>query len=211
MFRSSVIVPDDASATFEKITSAEALWRWGIAVHMLYLVAAVAVDVVLYRLLKPGGATLAVVALTLGLLDVSIEAVNLLLLHLPLAFLGDGNALLTVTPQTRATASYIALIVFSTGFSVALLFFSGFCVAIGTLLRRTRQVPAVLSWLMIAAGACYFINSLTYTVTPTLSARLVPWILLPCLIGESSFAAWLAFRGRLGVERMGWPAETGDA
>jgi len=46
-------MPGDAAATATAIAASEALWRWGLAVHLLYLLAAVVVAVILYELFKP--------------------------------------------------------------------------------------------------------------------------------------------------------------
>jgi hypothetical protein len=48
---------------------------------------------------------------------------------------------------------------------------------------------------MIAAGASYFLNSLSAILSPALNAALLPGILLPSFIGEFSLALWLTIKG----------------
>jgi hypothetical protein len=49
--------------------------------------------------------------------------------------------------------------------------------------------------MMIAAGVCYFISSLSNVVAPGLSHLLSPWIIIPCFLGEASLAIWLLIKG----------------
>jgi hypothetical protein len=68
-------------------------------------------------------------------------------------------------------------------------------VLIGALILRSRLVPHVIGALMIAAGACYAVNTLALILSPDLSDQLVPWILLPPFLGELSLALWLVAKG----------------
>jgi hypothetical protein len=51
--RWAFFAPGDSASTASAISANEALWRWGIAVHLLYLLSGAAVGVILYRLFKP--------------------------------------------------------------------------------------------------------------------------------------------------------------
>ncbi|MDQ3641883.1 MAG: DUF4386 domain-containing protein [Actinomycetota bacterium] len=63
------------------------------------------------------------------------------------------------------------------------------------LILRSRLIPRLIGGMMVVAGACYFVNSMALVVAPALSDLLVPWILLPCLLGELSLALWLVVKG----------------
>jgi hypothetical protein len=193
--RGSLIVPGDAAATARAITADEALWRWGLAVHLLYLVPAIVTNVIVCGLFKAVGPTLARLALVFSIAAVTVEAASLLQLSLPLAMVEDAGALATLGEGQRQALSYLAIRLFSTGFGVALLLFANFCVLIGALILRSRLVPRGIGALMIAAGACYLVNTLASILSPALSDLLVPWILLPPFLGELSLALWLAVKG----------------
>jgi hypothetical protein len=49
--------------------------------------------------------------------------------------------------------------------------------------------------MMMAAGACYLVNTLALILSPALEDVLFAWILLPCLLGELSLALWLVVKG----------------
>ncbi|HUG37123.1 MAG TPA: DUF4386 family protein, partial [Candidatus Limnocylindrales bacterium] len=55
--REPLFTAGDAAATASAIAAHETLWRWGIAVHLLYLLPGATATVILYRLFKPVGAT----------------------------------------------------------------------------------------------------------------------------------------------------------
>jgi hypothetical protein len=193
--RGSLIVPGDAQATAQAIAAGEPLWRWGLAVHLLYLVVAVLMNVILYGLFKPLQATLARLALAFSMAGVAIEAVVLLNLSVPLVMIEEGGALAALGEGQRQALAYLAIRLFSTGWGFALLFFAGFCVPIGVLILRSRLMPPVIGVMMIVAGVGYLVNSVALITTPALSDLLVPWILLPCLVGELSLALWLVAKG----------------
>jgi hypothetical protein len=88
--REPLFVPGDPTATASGIAANEALWRWGIAVHALYLLAGSAFAVILYGLFRAVEATLARLALVLMMSDVAIEAVLLTSLYVPLAMMEEA-------------------------------------------------------------------------------------------------------------------------
>ena len=193
--RGSLIVPGDAAATAGTIAANEALWRWGMAVHLLYLVLAIVVNVLICGLFRAVEPTLARLALVFSVAGVTIEAASLLQVYVPLAMIQDSSALAGLGGEQRQALSYLAIRLFSTGFGFALLFFAGFCVLIGALIVRSRRIPRVIGAMMILAGICYVVNTLALILSPALSDLLVPGILLPPFVGELSLALWLGVKG----------------
>src|SRR5687768_14450314 len=85
-------VPGDPAATAQAVAAHEALWRWGIGVHLVYLaVPALIMDVLLYRIFKPVQPTLALLALASALTAGAVEGAALLQLCVPLAA-GEAGA-----------------------------------------------------------------------------------------------------------------------
>ncbi|MCA1837729.1 MAG: DUF4386 domain-containing protein, partial [Actinobacteria bacterium] len=192
----SLTVTGDALATSAAIAAHESLWRWGIAVHLIYLaIPTTVVNVVLYRIFKPVQPTLALLALTFALVSQAIEAVAILPLHVPLLRAASQSALAAAAEGDRHALVYLAIRQSEFGFGLALLFFSGFCAAIGAAIVRSRLVPRLIGLLMLLAGVCYFVSSLSNLVAPGLAHALSPWILIPCFVGEASLAIWLLVKG----------------
>lgn len=192
--REALFVPGDAAATAGAIAADEALWRWGVAVHLVYLLAGAAAGVILYRLFKPVHATLALLALALMIAAIATEALLLTGLYVPLAMIEEGAAFAALDEGMREALSYLAIRLFFTGWSFGLLLFSGFCVLLGLLILRSWLIPHVIGALMIAAGAGYLANTLVGILSPPLTQALIPWILLPAFVGELSLALWLAVK-----------------
>ena len=193
--RGSLVVAGDAAATARAIAANETLWRWGVAVHLVYLVPAIVTNVLICGLFKAVEATLARLALVFSVAGVVVEAASLLHLYVPLAMIEERGALTALGEGQRQALSYLAIGLFDTGFGFALLFFAGFCILIGTLILRSRLIPRVIGALMVVAGSCYVVSTLALILSPALSDRLVPGILLPIGLAELSLALWLAVKG----------------
>lgn len=193
--RGSLLVAGDAAATARAIAANQTLWRSGVAVHLLYLIPAIVTNVLICGLFKAAGPTLARLALVFSVAGVMVEAASLLHLHVPLAMIEDSGALTAMSERQRQALSYLAVRLFDTGFGLALLFFAGFCMLVGTLILRSGLIPRVIGALMVVAGSCYVVNTLALLLSPTLSDRLVPGILLPVGLAELSLALWLTVKG----------------
>ena len=81
------------------------------------------------------------------------------------------------------------------GFGIALIFFGIECVILGYLIYRSQYMPRSIGVLMEIAGVCYVINSFALLLSPSLSSRIFPAILIPALIAEVSLALWLLVKG----------------
>ena len=71
----------------------DALWRLGLAVHLLYLVPGLTMKVIVSGLFRSTEPTLARLALVFGVAAVTVEAVALVHLAVPLALMENGATL----------------------------------------------------------------------------------------------------------------------
>ena len=193
MVRQSLIVPGDPAATAGAILANDGLWRSGIAVHLLYLVPALTMKVLVTDLFRAKDPTLARLALVFGVAAVTIEAISLVHLYVPLALTENGADLAPI--HDASALVYLATRLFAIGFAFSLSLFAGFCVLVGVLILRTPLVPRAICVLMIVAGVCYVVNTTALIVAPALFERLNPAILLPILLAELSLALWLLLKG----------------
>jgi hypothetical protein len=191
--RQSLIVPGDAAATARAILENETLWRLGLAVHLTYLVPALAVNVIVSDMFRSTEPTLARIALVFGVAGVTVEAVALLHLYVPLALIENGATLAAL--EDAPALIYLATRLFAAGFGFSLMLFAGFCVLIGALILRSRLLPRAIGSMMIVAGICYVVNTLALIVSPELFELINPTILLPILLAELSLALWLLLKG----------------
>jgi hypothetical protein len=189
------VVPGNATATAANLRSMEWLWRLGVAGEIVLLTCAVALALILYLLLRPVGRDLALLALLFNLVSIAIEgvaAVSLAAALLPMTSAAYASAF---SPEQLDVMAMLSIRSHSTGFGIALIFFGVECVILGYLIFRSRYMPRVIGVLMQIAGVCYVVNSFALLLSPPLSARLFPAILVPSLIAELSLALWLLTRG----------------
>ena len=90
---------------------------------------------------------------------------------------------------------FLAVRLFGTGISSALLFFSGFCALIGVMILRARLAPRAIGYAMTVAGFCYVVNTLAGILAPDFAKQLSPWISAGAFVGELSLALWLLIAG----------------
>jgi len=195
LIRGRIVVAGKPTATAANLVSLEWLWRLGVAGEMVLLVLASALSLILYLLLRPVNRDVALMAVFFNLVCIAVEAV---------AGVSLATALLPVTSAEYATAfgpeqlgamATLAIRSHTYGFGVGLIFFGVECVVLGWLIARSGYMPRTVGRLMQLAGVCYVINSAALLLSPALSNRLFPAILLPAVVAEFSLAIWLLARG----------------
>jgi hypothetical protein len=193
--RGSIVVPGNATATAANLRSMEWLWRLGVAGEVVLLTCAIALALILYVLLRPVSRDLALLAVFFNLVSIAIEgvgAVSLAAALLPMTGAGYVNAF---TPEQLNVMALLSVRTHTAGFGIALIFFGVECVILGYLISRSGYMPRTIGVLMQVAGVCYVINSFALLLSPPLSSRLFPAILIPSLIAELSLALWLLVKG----------------
>ncbi|NIJ76946.1 hypothetical protein FHT08_002029 [Xanthomonas campestris] len=197
----SLIVPGDARATIHAIVQHAQLWTLGLAANLVVPLLAVVQLWIEYMLLRPAGRGLALLFVLLNLASLSVEAVSKLfqLMVLPLASGGSSAA----DPGQALSLVALALLGHDLGFNIALLFFGAACLVSGTLIWRSRYFPRFVGGLMLLAGISYLVASLAELLAPAFARLINPGVLLPVLVGETTFCLWLLIRG---VDRRQWDA-----
>lgn len=194
VIRGSIVVPGNATATAANLRSMEWLWRLGVAGEVVLLTCATALALILYVLLRRVSRDLALAAVFFNLVCIAIEgvaAVSLAALF-PLASAPYLNAF---APEQINAMAMLSVRSHTAGFGIALIFFGVECVILGYLIYRSGYMPRSIGVLMEIAGVCYVINSFALLLSPPLSSRLFPAILIPSLIAELSLALWLLVKG----------------
>ena len=204
--RARVTVPGDAAATAQNILAHEGLYRLGFAAGIGVLFCALPVLVLLYDFLKVVDRSLALLAAFVNLAAIAIQAGALLGHFAPLVLLSGRSYLSAFEPAQLQAMAYVSLRLQSVGYDIALAFFGGFCVLTGILIFRSTFLPRAIGVLMAVAGLCYLTNSFAGFLAPAFRSSLLPWVLVPCLVGEGSLALWLLVKG---VEVRGSRAAAG--
>lgn len=197
--RQGLVVAGNPMATAAAIRAHEAFFRLGFAAEMMTNVIAIPVTLIMYRLLAPAGRFMAVLAVAFDLTQNTINAVNAWTQFAPITLLTGSPDLAAVPQHELAALARLALHWHDVGFNIGLTFF-GFALLIeGALIFRSGYFPRWLGAIYAAAGACYLVNSYASFLAPDLP--IFPYILFPCLIGESAVCLWLLI---VGVNEERW-------
>lgn len=200
--RGTLVVPGAAPATLAAIAAQPGLWRLGVAGDLLMHLLDVPVMLLLYRLLRPAGPGLALLATAFNAVQTAVLALNKLTLLLPLMLLDGSGAMGAFTLEQRAALLRLALQAHNHGFAIGLVFFGITCTLRGWLVWRGSAVPRWLGPLLLAAGVGYVVNSAALLLWPALASLLFPWVLLPAFVAELSLALWLVTRSAAGPKRI---------
>ena len=201
--RNGLIVSGDATATAANIAAHEGLWRLGIAGDLAMHIADLPLLLIIYLLVRPVSASLALLVVLFDAVQTAALVATKLQLMLPL-FLGSGASYLgAFDPAQLHALAYVALRMDSHGFGFGLIDFGCGCLVLGYLIRHSGYLPKLIGIGMQIAGACYLVNSFALILAPKLASAMVPAILLPPFLAETSFALWLLIRG---VDEARWNA-----
>lgn len=201
--RGTLIVNGDAGATTETILAHETLFRFGFTAGVIVTLCNVPLAVIFYDLFKVVDRTIARLVASFLIAGTAIEALNLVHQYVPLTLAAESGALGALSADQLAAVSYVLLKLHDVGFLISLMYYGLFDFPIGYLVIKSRFLPPILGILMLIAGVCYLTTSLTSFLAPAVASALLPYILLPCLIGEASLCLWLLI---MGVDPDKWSA-----
>jgi hypothetical protein len=190
-----LVVSGDAAATAHNILAAPGLWRLGVAGDFIVVLCAVPFLWIEYLLLRPVSKQLVLLAVLFNVVSLAVEAISKLFLLLVLPTLGSADYLTAFEPQQLQVLASLALKSHDIAFNIALVFFGFTCLVDGYLIFKSGYLPRLIGVLMQIAGLSYLIACFAALFAPTFADLILPAILLPPLIGESSFCLWLLVRG----------------
>lgn len=193
--REALTVPGDAAATASKILASQPLYRLGFTADLFNLVCGIPLALIFYDLFKPVSKNLALLALFFTLVSTAINSALNILALAPLILLHSAHYSTAFEPGQLQAVSLMSLELHAQGFDISLAFFGFQCLTTGYLIFRSTFLPRILGVLYALAGLCYGINSFTVFLAPEFATHLLPYILIPCFIGEASLCLWLLAMG----------------
>ncbi len=177
--RAHLIVRDDAVATAANIATHALLFRLGLVADLAGVAAYIGVTAVLYRLLRPAGRELSLLAAFFSLTGCAVMAANLVNHLAPLVLLGGAHYLSAFSAEQLQALSMSFLKLQAYGYVIATIFFGLYCFSLGWLIVRSTFLPRVLGVLLVIGGTCYLANGFTIFVFPGYAAQLSPYLLAP--------------------------------
>ncbi len=202
-----LMVSGDAAASARNILAAPDLWQLGVMANLLVVICAVPQLWIEFLLLRPVSQGIALLFLLLNLASLAVEAVSKVFLMLVLPILSKAYYVNAFEPQQLEALARLAFSAHGVAFNVALIFFGLACLVDGYLIFRSGYFPRAIGVLMQLAGVSYLVSCFAALFAPAIADMLSPAILLPALIGESSFCLWLLIKG---VNLPGWQARQAE-
>jgi Domain of unknown function (DUF4386) len=190
-----LVVSGNAAATAANILASSGLWRLSVAADLIVVLSAVPLLWIEYLLLRPVSRQLVLLAVLFNLVSLAVEAISKLFLLLVTPTLGSADYLKGFDPQQLQILANLALSSHDIAFNIALIFFGFTCLLNGYLIYKSGYLPKLIGILMQIAGLSYLAACFAALFAPALADRITPAILLPPLIGESSFCLWLLIKG----------------
>jgi uncharacterized protein DUF4386 len=190
-----LVVSGDGAATAHNILTSPGLWQLSVAGDLIVVLCAVPLLWIEYLLLRPVSKQLVLLALLFNLVSLAVEAISKLFLIVVVPTLGSPDYLKAFEPQQLQVLANLALRSHDVAFNIALIFFGFTCVVNGYLIFKSRYLPRFVGILMQIAGLSYLTACFAALFAPAFADLITPAILLPPLIGESSFCLWLLIKG----------------
>jgi Domain of unknown function (DUF4386) len=190
-----LVVSGDAATTAHNILAAPGLWRLSVAGDLIVVLCAVPLLWIEYLLLKPVSKHLVLLAVLFNLVSLAVEAISKLFLLIVMPTLGGADYLKAFDAQQLQILASLALRLHDIAFNIALIFFGFTCLVNGYLIFKSDYLPKLVGVLMQLAGLSYLTACFAALFAPEFADLITPAILLPPLIGESSFCLWLLVKG----------------
>jgi len=197
---STLIIPNDAAATFNKIAGSEGLFRLGIGAEAVLLLAEVVLSVLLFELLKPVNKTLSQVSMVSRLIMTTIHGFNLLNNILVLLLAGGGSYLAVFESSQLSALAAVFLNAYDYGFSLGIVFLFLHAVLLGYLIYRSGYFPKFLGVLFVIASFGYLIDSMSHLLIANYKTGPV-YLAIPITLAEMIFPFWLLIKG---VKKSEW-------
>lgn len=194
LVRSALVVGGDPAATAANISGAWGLYRFGFAADLVAFVSDVALAGLLYLMLRAVNPTVALIALSLRLVQSAVLGANLAFPLGAAVLLGGFGATPVADPATAQGFALALLEMHKYGYNVALVFFGVHCLLLGWLFWRSGLVPRLIGGLLVAGGVGYLVDCFTSFLAPQWHPNVVPVLVAPVL-GEVSICLWLLIRG----------------
>ena len=188
---SQLLVAGNAAATAHNIVTHDLFFRLGFVGYLGEAITDVAQAFLLYVLLRPVHAKLALLAVLFRLLGTATFAFAELFYFAPSLILGGDGYLKTFSPEQLHTLALLSLNIYTAGGYLFSVFYGIPAMIFGYLMFRSGYLPRVLGVLWVLGGLGFVSGSVVWLFAPSAAAFLLP----PQLIAGLSLGLWLLVRG----------------
>lgn len=195
MVRQALQVPGDPLATVANIRAHETLYRWGVLADLFNFVIGVPILVILYGVFRKRFQSLALLALSMALIQTGVNALNLVFQLLPLNLEHPANGLSGFNALQISSLTMLGIHIQAQGYGIGLAFFGVYCMVVGYILYRGKYVPPIVGVVYALAGVLYILNTEIMFLDHGFRN---PWFMamMPVIfLAEFGFTIWLLVKG----------------
>lgn len=193
--RSKVVVPGNAVATAENISSSTTLFRMGFVTDLVSIAAFLLVALTLFVLLEPISRGIALGMVIFNALSVAILSINLINHAAALIVATSTDHSSAVGAAASAAQAMLFLDLHSQGYLIAEIFFGLWLLPLGFLVYRSGFFPRALGLLLMVGSASYLADVAATLLFPGAGSDLSLIVAAPAAISEVAFLLWLIVRG----------------
>ncbi|WP_428910254.1 DUF4386 domain-containing protein [Niallia sp. Krafla_26] len=193
-----LVVPNDATVTFNNIISSTALFNAGIFGWLLIFICDVVVAWALYIFLQPINKNISLLGALLRLSYTAVLGVAILNLVFVSLLSSSTDYLFLFGEQQLQTLILLLLEAFHFIWSIGLIIFGGHLIIVGYLAFHSKQIPKIISILLMIASLGYIAIHLFITFLPyfdVMIKTLKVIFTVPMILGELGFGLWLLLQG----------------
>ena len=185
-------VAGNAAATAHNIVSSSLLFRAGFASYLVEAACDTALTAILYILLRPVNAGIALFAVFFRLIATATFAFAELFYFLPSLLLGGDSYLKSFTPDQLNTLALLSLNAYALGGGVFLIFYGTGLLLIGYLIFRSGYLPQWLGVLLALGGLGFVLRTFALVLAPGFQST---FLQLPAILAIFVLALWLLIKG----------------
>jgi len=195
---SKFIVAENVMATAKNIMANELLFRIGITIELIMSVGLVVLATALYIILKPVNKSLALLGLSLKLVEAAIVAAIVLVTFIALQIL-NGQAYVTAfTPEQLQVPIGFLLNAHTAIYSIPMVFLGLDMMVFSYLFFKSKYIPGILAGFGILSFALIFIHALMFILAPEYATMPINQIIFyaPSGLFEIIIGIWLLIKGK---------------
>jgi hypothetical protein len=193
---SKLINYDNASLTFQNLTTSETLFRFGIVSGLLCYTFFLFLPLALYQLLRHVNENMAKLMVLLAVISVPMYFINAQNEFTVLSLMKPSDYLKTFNPEQIHSQILFYIDQYNQGMRLIHIFSGLWLFPFGYLVFKSNFLPKVLGIFLILGCFGYLINFLGHSLIPNYSALgISSYISLPASIGEIGICLWLFIVG----------------
>ena len=190
----AMVVSDDAAATVANITESIGVFRLGLIAFLVVFLLDVIVSWALHMVFRRVDRDVSLVTAWFRLTYTVFLGAGLVYFFEVLQMLGNADYVAALGAEQVNAQVMMSLNSFETTWLIGLAAFGLHLVLLGSLVRRSGWVPTAMSWLLIAAGVAYVVDTTARGLLSdyeSYASLFLAIVAIPSLIGEGWLGLWL--------------------